>query len=811
MAALGAVFLLSAALLGYEILLVRLLSIIQWPHFAYMIISLALLGFGASGTCVSILREAFLRWYPWSFCGNALLFGAGVVTCFSAAQRVPLNPLEIFWDIRQTFYLATVYLLLTLPFLAGANCMAVAFLKFKERVHTVYWWDLLGAGFGAAGVMGLLFVAHPSTCLVVLSSLGLAASGLVLFDLRSSRIRLTGFGLLALSAAAPLLWPTSWLSLRISEYKSLSAALRLPGAQLIAEHSSPLGFLSVVSSPVIPFRHAPGISLNCRREPPIQLGVFIDGDAMSPITLGDATPDQLSFLDYLTAAAPYRLLERPRVLVLGAGGGMDVLLAQYHGASGVTAVEPDRNMVELVENTYGNFSGHLYGREGVRVRLAEPRAFVTMDRDRYDLVQMSIPDSFTASSAGGHALAATYSYTVEAFQEYLGRLAPGGILAVNLWVKVPPRDSLKLFATARTAMENSGIAAPGGRLVMIRGWKTVTLLARNGVFTPDQVARIQEFCRARSFDLDYYPGMPPTEADRYNVVSGPSPYGVLQALIGEKSRAAMDAYKFFIEPATDDCPYFFRFFKWKSLPEILKLREEGGLPLMEWAYPVLVLTLVQALVAGFALILLPLHVRSFRSGKRGPKRAMAVYFVCIGCGFMFVEMAFIQRFTLFLGHPTHTMAVVLSGFLVFAGLGSASSVKFLELLERFTGVRARMRIGAVAAGIAGISLAYLGVLPLAQRAFLECSEVFRVGFSLSLIAPLAFFMGIPLPAGLGRVAVSCEELLPWAWGVNGCASVVSAVLATVIAVHWGFGAVIALAALSYGTAAWAFQGSWESL
>ena len=267
---------------------------------------------------------------------------------------------------------------------------------------------------------------------------------------------------------------------------------------MIAERSSPLGLLSVVESPAIPFRHAPGLSLTAKAGPPPQLGVFTDGDGLTVINRFDGTFAKLAYLDQQTAALPFHLLGRPRTLILGAGGGADVLRALYHAARQVDAVEINPQMADLVRWDGAGFAGRLFQVPGVRLHIREARSFVEASGQRWDLIHVGLLDSFTASAAGVLALKESALYTVEAFEAYLARLEPGGILAITRWLRVPPRDSLKLFATAIAALEGLGVAAPGERLALIRSWNTATLMVKNGPLTAEDAAAIRRFAEARS-------------------------------------------------------------------------------------------------------------------------------------------------------------------------------------------------------------------------------------------------------------------------------------------------------------------------
>lgn len=787
-----ATLLVSAAAIGYEILLMRVLSIVQWHHFAWMIISLALLGYGASGTFIALLRPRLEPRFQQAFAVCALLFSIAMFACFVLAQRVPFNALEIVWDRRQFLYLGLLYLVFFLPFFFAACCIGLVLSFCRSDIARLYFFDLLGAGAGAVLVVGLLFVMFPQAALVVLAALALLASLLV----RPARVRrlpmLAGqFAWLAVLAAVVLYGGPP---LKVSEYKGLSQALQVVDARVLSESSSPLGLLTVVESPTVPIRLAPGLSFTTSHIPPEQLAVFTDAEGMSAITRYDGDPETLAYLGDTTAALPYRLLRAPEVLVLGAGGGRDVLLALFHGARHIDAVELNPNMIELVAETWSDFAGRIYSDPRVEVHTAEARGFVAGSDERYDLIHIGLLDSFAASGAGVQALNESYLYTVEALREYIDHLAAGGFLSVTRWIKSPPRDNLKLAATAIEALRLAGVADPGRQLAVIRSWNTVTLLVKNGEFASGEIATLREFARTRSFDTAWFPGIRPGDVNRYNVLERPWLYeGITQFLSGDPAAFHGD-YKFHIAPATDDSPYFFHFFKWRTLPEVLALRAAGGAGLIEWGYLVVVTTLAQALLAGALLILLPL-ARIRRTWTGGTR--YGAYFLLLGLAFLFVEIAFIQKFILFLSHPLYSVAVVLASFLVFAGAGSACSAWLAEpALTR--GIRP---VSVAVFGIAALAVLYLLALPRLFDALMGMADGLKILLTVILIAPLAFLMGMPFPLGLTRVARDAPDFVPWAWGINGFASVVAAVLASLLAIHLGFVAVIAIAVLLYGVAA----------
>jgi SAM-dependent methyltransferase len=716
--------------------------------------------------------------------------------------------LEILWDRRQVLRLLWIYLLLFVPFFCVAICLCLTFTRFPDLIHRIYAFDILGAGVGSLAIIGALFALTPVDALRLLGGAGIAAGAMACLECGLHR-RWLPVLLLAAAGIVPASVPDRWIALRPSEYKELSQTLRIKDARVIAQRSSPLGLVTVVDSPFIPLRHAPGLSLNATVEPPAQLGIFTDGDGLSALNRFDGRREPLAFMDYQTSALPYHMLAQPRVLVLGSGAGADVLQAIYHRASAVDAIELNPQVIDLVQDQFADVSGKPYSAPHVRVLIGEARGLVASSPEPYDLIQVALLDSFGAASGGLHALSENYLYTVEAFEEYLRHLKPGGLLAITRWVTLPPRDIPRLLATAIMAIERGGEASASRRLALIRGWKTATLVVSNADLSEAKIAALQQFCRTRSFDVAYYPGMPAAQANRYNVLDQPYFFDAAQALLSRERQQFLARYKFDVGATTDDRPYFFHFFKWRSLPELLALKEQGSLPMLEWGYPVLVATLLQAAAAAVLLIILPLRAARHRdapsSAAAGLGRQVTLYFGAIGFAFMFVEIAFIQKFTLFLSHPLYSVAVTLSAFLVFAGLGSHYSERLQAGMAppasagRGLSRRAirRYPLTWVIVAICLIALLYLAVLPTLFRVLAPLPGPARIGVCALLIAPLAFAMGMPFPLALRRVAGRAEPLVPVAWGVNACASVVAAVLATLLAIHLGFTAVLVIALLLY--------------
>ncbi|MDH5258726.1 MAG: SAM-dependent methyltransferase, partial [Gammaproteobacteria bacterium] len=763
------------------------LSIIQWHHFAYMIISIALLGYGASGAFITVFQQQLKRYFALIFFTSILLFAISSIIGFTLVQQLPFNPLELFWDNTQWIWLFILYFLLILPFFFAAISIGLALSQFRNQISACYASDLLGAAAGALGIVFLLQFFSPVTTLQLIVFITGLAGFVAVIELKLKKTSLVTCFMVMLM---PWLLPNAWLVLKPSEYKSLSQTLNIIGSNVVNEKTSPLGVITVVESPVIPFRHAPGLSLNSNSIPPEQLGVFVDADNMSVINRFDGDLASISYLDHMTSALPYQLLIEPEVLILGAGGGSDLLQAKYFRAKHIDAVELNPQMVNLVKTDYAEFAGHIYSSKEVNLHIAEARAYIQSSDKQYDLIQMALMDSFSASVAGLHALNESYLYTTEAVKQYMDHLKPNGMLAITRWVKLPPRDTLKLIETAKQALQQSGVSKPEQHIALVRSWNTATLIVKNSFIDNIDKTNIINFAQQHSFDIAYYPGINKNEVNKFNILPEAYFYKGASALLSDDSLQYMRQYKYNLQAATDDRPYFLHFLKWRFVSEIVNLPANQGLALIEWGTVILVVTLLQAVMASAVLILLPLWIHKRKRGKVGQTRSNTFifsYFSLLGIAFMFIEIAFIQRFILFLGNPTYAVAVVLASFLFFAGIGSAYSNNKL----------ASQTIKKAILGIVVCTGLYLLILPGLFSWTTHFTESTKIIISVLLISPLAFFMGMPFPLGLSLLTRYSPAHIPWAWGVNGCASVISAIAATLVAIQFGFTWVLLLALVCY--------------
>jgi spermidine synthase len=798
-----AIFLVSAAALALELVLVRIFSIGHWHHFSYLVISTALLGFGAGGTFAAVFSKAFTTHHKkWLWC-LALFFGAAVPIVFQISQKVPLDELQLIWDKRQVLYLFAYYLLFFIPFFCAGTFTAVAFTVCAEKASRLYFYNMTGSGLGAAGIVALMYGNSPEKLLLVISLAAFVAAIVLAFAVArrwgAVTVILAIFWLFAFSRVGALR-----LQIGISENKSLVYYIALPEAQTRTVRYSPLGRLDCVQAPTI--RQFPGLSISYRGSLPQQVLIITDADAVSAVNRFDALTE-LDCYDYVTSAITYHLTSKPDVCIIGAGGGSDVGQALLLGSRHVTCVEMNPQIVKLVRKTLNKFSSGLYDRNDVSVVIAEGRNFLQTTRESFDIINMSMLDSFSASAAGVYALNESHLYTVEALDLAVRRLRPGGLLSITRMLKYPPRDSLKMLATVAEVLRRRGVAEPAGHIIMIRSWATATIVVSSAPLSDSQIENARRFVEERSFDLVHIPGIKPNEVNRYHVLEQPIYYESAQRLLSSDFKTFYRDYAYNIAPATDDRPYFFDFFKWRSLPYMVRTLGRQWLPFSEWGYLVLVAALVQAVAASAVFILLPLFIaRPVKEIKSG-RFPVLCYFLLLGLAYMFLEMGFIQKMTLLVGHPVFGVAVTLTGFLVFSGLGSLASGRILAFLSHRSAEGPRVTShGSLLVRIAVTAIILIG---LAEIILLHFRFDWLVGFTrqirillgIAITAPLAFFMGMPFPTGLKLVHSRAAALVPWAWGINGFASVTAAVLGTFLAILLGFTMLAGLALACYFLAA----------
>ncbi len=766
--------------MAYELLLSRLLAITSWHHFGFMIVSIAVFGGMLGAIFVALFRGGLGRRFARSYLTLLTLFGASALSCFLFAQLIPFSIEEVLWDINQPLYLMAACAILAVPFFFASAAITLCLGEFRDECGRVYGFAMIGAGAGALALIGLLYVFMPDTTLRLVSVLGLLCAAAAWVELRAEPR--SGAAVFALLASGLLLLPAEWTALTIAPQKSLARALLVGGANLAAERSSPLGLLSVVENTLVPWQYAPGLSLNAKHEPPEQIGVYVDADALTIITRPAPQAAEMDYLDDLTSALPYHLRAVQRALIVNAGGGADVLQARMHNVPLIDATETNPQLTRLVRDDYGTFSGGLYDASDVTVHNVDARAYLAGTDARYDLIQISQSDPIATTTAGRFALSENYLYTVESMREFLAHLEPGGMLAFTRWINLPPRDVLKLYATVNAALERNGILDGATQMILIRSWQTATLVVRNSPFLPEDIAKIQTFCKQRGFDVGYYAGMQEDETNRYNVTDRAYFYLGASAISGDRREAYLSRYKFNLRPATDDQPYFYDFFRWQTLSDMLSLRDKGGVVVLEWSYLVAFSTLavLGLLVMLCAVIPLLLSSQLLRMTPHNVRIGrIFVHCLALGMATTALTMVAMQKFTLSLHHPLVATAIVLGGLLIFGGAGSLFAQRFADTRQH------RAALWWAVLGLASMAVLVVGAV---EPLFITLADLpisIRLLAALALVAPLGFCMGMPAALTFDHVGADATVLLPWAYGLHLGAAVLGAPVVLLIAMHLG--------------------------
>jgi len=807
------IFLVSAATLFFELTLTRLFSVTQWYHFAFISVSVALLGFGASGTWLALRPRSsgqYLDKYRSSqgqacavlqrLATIASLFSLSILVAYLTINYVPFDSYRVAWERRQLFYLALYYPALIVPFFFAGLCIGLSLDIWPERASTIYAANLVGSAAGSLAVLVLIPLLTGVGAVIAASVLGMLAA--VVFTFGPSGRQFTRrfvYSMLFVVLLVLLLHPPAWFALRMSPYKTLSQAMLFPHARLIFSRWNAFSRIDVVESAGI--HSAPGLSLSFTGELPRQLGLLVDGANLSPITCMQGPGDEL-FLQYLPTALPYAMRPQAQVLLIEPRGGLDILTALYSGASSVLALESNPLVVHAVREQTNTCSAAVYDDPRVKVVFDEARSYLRSSTEKFDIVLLSLTDTYQPVMSGAYSLSETYAYTVEAFLEYLRHLRDEGILVISRWVQVPPSEELRACVLLAEALEQAGVGDPSKRVIAFRSWSTLTILAKRTPFHSAEIETLTEFCAERSFDLVYYDGMSIAEANRYNVLPDAAHYDTFQRVLSDsKTRHEfIRQYPYQISSPTDDRPFFFHYFKWGQTRSILQSLGKTWQPFGGSGFLILVALLVLTVILSAMLILLPLMARDVSSGVQSLSNfeslKMLLYFACLGFGFLFVEMPLLQQFILFLGQPAYSFSLVLFSVLLFSGLGSLVSI--------------RLPLRPLLLLLVMVVLAYPWFLARLFTLSIGWSLIMRLTVAALGLAPLGFLLGLPLPGGVCLLKEYAPQLIPWAWAVNGCASVISSILAVMGAVTLGFSYVLIAGAFAY-LMGWAIVASLPSL
>lgn len=747
------VTLVSLSTLVLELTLTRLFSATMFYHFAFLAISLALFGSGASGVALYVARPRLDEERTARLLAAATaLFALTTVSALLVVLAHPLSPAAP--GLSTLASLAWIYGAAALPFFFSGCTITLAITAWSSRISRLYLYDLAGAALGCVALVPLLGTLGAIDTVLLVAALSLA--GGFLMSRRAWLLPLLGLGL-ALTA-----WNHATGAIALRESKGLSEE-------------------SVVFSRWNSFSRV----TVTKTEDPDELLIFIDSDAATILRrAGDDLERHRGLRDRIEGLA-YQVAKRPRVLVIGPGGGQDVIFARLHGAREVTGVELNPLIARDVMSSepFLSYSGRLYEQPGVRLVVDDGRSFLRRSRESYDLVVASMVDTWAATAAGAFALSENNLYTVEAFSEYLERLAPGGVLSMIRWHQTPPDQLLRLVSLARVALARRGTPDASRHVIVVRGphegmpLTTANVLVKASPFTDEETERAEAYARRLSLEVLYTPRTrPPGDLTRLVTASDPA--------------SVWDRHESDIRPPTDDSPFFFQTVRPRNVVSRQWTRGEwrrtnlGTLVLFG-------LVGISALVV-VAFILGPLLLVRGRLAEApsGGRVAFLLYFACLGAGFIVAEIVLIQKCVLFLGHPAYALTVVLFSLLLFSGIGSALSGRLGD-----AGLARHLRWVLLA--VAGlVVLVVLTFSPLFY-ALVHLDTAWRILVTVLALAPLGLAMGMPMPSGIRLLRAHDPGLIPWAWGVNGAASVLGSVGAVALAMLVGFDAALLVAAGLY--------------
>lgn len=765
-----AVACLSGSILIVELTLTRVFSVTMFHHFAFLAISIAMFGLSASSVFIYVTP----RLHPAADVRKQLQRYSAVFWIVATLSAVLLLKIRVGleYSTANAARMIGIYLVASAPFVTGGAVLALAVSRLHADIGRVYAADLLGAAAGCLLLVPLLNAIGGPGMLLFAAALGALAS--LLFAASDGRVhRITSW--VPLAGAGVLLgiqlWHP-WLDVRGAKGHGADN-------QIFSKWNS-FSRIAVYNSP----HHDWGLSETYAGPRPASLYMDIDSAASTSILKGPTSgDDSLRYLEYELTALAYRLKPNAHVLVIGPGGGRDLWSALVHGATRVEGVEVNPIIArDVMQGAFRAYSGDVYNAPGVTVAVDDGRSYVSRSKERYDVIQASLVDTWAATTAGAFALTENNLYTVEAFDAYFRHLAPDGILTVNRWYQ----DGLRLVSLALAAGAGLGWRGLADRVFIGGNGQLATFIFKNSPLRDDEIAMLVNRCRELKFRVVYAPTSPSNPI--------PAPENEYARLVTTPAADLPDYVRAFpkdVSPTTDDRPFFFQPDKPGSP---FRGRFDRSM-LFGSGTEVLSGLLVISVVLLALFVFVPLAVLSPEPIVwRDLPIAPLAYFACLGAGFMFVEIGLMQRFVLLLGHPVYSLTVTLFSLLVGTGLGSMVS-------RRASDAHLRRTAAVSCLAVAAIALVWGNALPAIVRAAVGWPLALRIALAAGLMVPAGLVMGIPLPTGIRILAGVQPQLVPWAWGMNGALSVLGATLAVFVAMNWGFSLTLACGAVTYACAA----------
>jgi len=769
-------FAVTLATLMLEILLTRIFSVILWYHFAFVAVSVALFGMTLGAVIVHLAPRYFAGPALASrLAGASLLFGVTAVAALALALSVKFSPPQL---NHALLALGPLYLLVAVPFTFSGIVVSVVLTRFPSRVNRLYAADLLGAAAGCIAIVVLLDLLDAPSAVIAVGAI--AVMGGVAFSL--------GTPAGALRAAAAL------SALALIGFAALNSHGRLlrvrwlkgkPAGRVLYERWNSFSRIAVTPRGRLPIALC---GANCPRGYRVsQKGLDIDASASTVLTHFDGDLKPLGYLPYDISAAAHWLRPGAEVLVIGIGGGRDILTALAMRQRSVTGVELNPNIVAAVNGRYGAFTGHLDRVPNVRFVTDEARSWIDRSHRRFDIIQCSLIDTWAATAAGAFVLSENSLYTREAWVSILNHLTDRGIFSVTRWyVARKPGEMLRCLSLARASLAQLGVPDARRHLAIIRlraaslprwsgGHGLATLLVSRAAFTAADVRRLEDYARRVGFEIVLSPRVCRQEQ-------------LARLLSAPRLRDFTDGFSLDLSPPTDDRPFFFNMLRLRDWAAAQSTRQGGKATMNLQAVSVLgsLLVVTIGLAAFFIVVPLALTQRRDRYSVRSLAPGL-LFFAAIGLGFMLVEISQMQRLVVFLGHPVYGLSVVLFALLGASGLGSLAAGSVA--VER----RGQWRIAAIMGALLALLALFGAITPALTQAARAWPTSQRIALAVALLAPIGFLMGAPFPLGMELASRSLARSVgapptAWLWGINGATSVVASVAAVALALAVGISA-----------------------
>ncbi len=739
----------TLSVLMLELSLTRLFSATMYYHFAFMAISLALFGSGASGVFIYIVQRGLKpeRTGQWLSVAAMLFALSNLLSLYV----ILANPLTFETGPENYYRLARIYSAAALPFFFGGCAVTLAITRLAKDISKLYLFDLGGAALGCLLLIPVLNFLGAINIVLVVSAIAAVAGILFASSNSGGRAAIVCSLILAVALAG------------LTAYNSVTHRIDIRKSKGFEETSVLFSKWNSFSRITVEGSFKSGIEIK------------IDADAATGISRDASNNAIHQDTKGALSALVHHLKSNANVLIIGPGGGNDVMAARVFGQKYITAVEINPIIARDVMSSepFKSYSGSIYQQPDVRLVVDEGRSFIRNSRDRYDVIQATMVDTWAATAAGAFSLSENNLYTVEAFKDYVTHLTDDGLLTMTRWYFEPPDQLLRLMTLTRVMMSELGISNPARHVMLVRDARTgydrtpATYIFKRSEFTDDEARAVESIAQTSGFQLLYTPLTRPQNVFT-QMIEAPDPAQLWVS------------YETNVEPTRDNNPFFFNSVRLANLSRVI----EGTTG--EWQKTNLGTSILFALLAiTSALVLLfiigPLLLvrgRALATGL-GSKLSYLFYFACLGAGFIIVEVAMIQKFILFLGHPVYSLAVVLFSVLAFSALGSYLTGRIAE--EQLTATLMKLLLVVV-----GLVFVYIIALPPIFYGLVHLARELRIVIAVVLMAPLAMLMGMPMPIGIRILARKAPEIIPWAWGVNGATSVMGSVAALVIAILSGF-------------------------